>query len=438
MKRAVVQLSGLLQKFPRDPYIRGAFFKNLKLYNKSRKRQARKFKEGMLQKLDELRDTKPQEYWKLLKKLKETKDDSNDISLEEFRQYFNNLNEQSSLEPKQKQNIADLLVEMEKEHYFDEMDFEIAEKEVRESLKLLKNKKAVGLDQISNEMLKYTEYKMISLLTKTFNTILISRKYPTSWCEGFIHPIFKAGNAESPENYRGITILSCMAKLFNNIINRRIEKFLTKHELIDKRQIGFKKEARTTDHMFILRSLIEKYTKKGKNLFTCFIDFKKAFDLVDHTALMYKLNKIGIKGNIYYLLKDMYMTKKVRLRVRTKDKLSNEFTSLVGVSQGDPVSPNHFKIFINDMFENTPDTESPTLHNTTIKFLLYADDVVVLANSQENLQKYVDEVETYTKLWGLTVNTDKTKVVVFNSKGKLIKSKIMFGKTELESVSGYK
>ena len=437
-KRVVLHLSALLQKFPKDPFIRGAFFKNLKHYNKSRKRQARKFKEGMLRKLDELRDSKPQEYWKLLKKLKDTKDDSNDISLEEFRQYFKNLNEQSGLEPRQKQNISKLLAEMEKEHHFDEMDFEITEKEVRDSLKLLKNKKAIGLDQISNEMLKYTQHKMISLLTKTFNTILISRKYPTRWCEGFIHPIFKAGNIESPENYRGITILSCLAKLFNNIINRRIEEFLTKHGLIDQRQIGFKKEARTSDHMFILRSLIEKYTKKGKNLYTCFIDFKKAFDLLDHTALLYKLNRIGIKGNIYYLLKDMYMAKKIRLRVRTKDKFSNEFTSVVGVSQGDPVSPNLFKIFINDMFENTSENEAPTLKNVNIKFLLYADDVVVLANSPENLQKYMDEVETYTKRWGLTVNTNKTKVVIFNSKGKLINLKIMYGKTELESVMSYK
>ena len=104
--------------------------------------------------------------------------------------------------------------------------------------------------------------------------------------------------------------MSCLAKLFNTILNNRLDDFILKHKIIDSKQIGFKRGARTSDHMFILRSLIEKYTKDDGKLFVCFIDFKKAFDLVDHNFLLYKMNKIGIKGNFYHLLKDMYVNKK--------------------------------------------------------------------------------------------------------------------------------
>ena len=86
-----------------------------------------------------------------------------------------------------------------------------------------------------------------------------------------------------------------MAKLFAKILNIRLEKFLAERNIICKEQIGFCKDKRTSDHMFVLKTLIDKYTQKGpKLLFTCFIDFRKAFDTVWHDGLLYKLRKYGI------------------------------------------------------------------------------------------------------------------------------------------------
>ena len=155
-------------------------------------------------------------------------------------------------------------------------------------LHALKNHKSSVLDCISNEMLKYGESSLLPCVLKIFNIVLQLGIFPS--------------------NYRGITIMSCLGKLFNSVLNTRLNEYLTENNVISKTQIGFQKKARTTDHMFVLCTLIEKYTKQNKaKLFTCFIDFKKAFDSVLHQALFLKLQNLGITGLFYNIVKNMYM-----------------------------------------------------------------------------------------------------------------------------------
>ena len=98
--------------------------------------------------------------------------------------------------------------------------------------------------------------------------------------------------------------MSCHGKLFNSILNTRLNKFLSENNIKDKTQIGFQKNARTSDHMHVLRTLVEKYTKQSKSkLFTCFINFRKAFDSVLHQALFLKLLRLGINGLFYNIVK---------------------------------------------------------------------------------------------------------------------------------------
>ena len=102
--------------------------------------------------------------------------------------------------------------------------------------------------------------------------------FPSSWANGFIVPIYKSGPKDDPTNYRGIAIGSALGKLFAKILNTRLENFLFKRNIIRPEQIGFCKNNRTSDHMFVLKTLIEKYTQNNpKVLFSCFIDLRKAF-----------------------------------------------------------------------------------------------------------------------------------------------------------------
>ena len=112
---------------------------------------------------------------------------------------------------------------------------------------------------------------------RILNIVLIQLGiYPKEWKKRYINPIFKAGERLDPSNYRGITIMNCLGKLFNSVLKNRLDEYLSENNSISETQIGFKKKARTSDHMFVLRTLIEKYTKQSTSrLVTCFIDLKK-------------------------------------------------------------------------------------------------------------------------------------------------------------------
>ena len=149
----------------------------------------------------------------------------------------------------------------------------------------LKSGKANGPNLISNEMLKNSQKHMVPCLRKLFNLSLLNGIYSKILADGYITPIFKNDDPNNPSNYRGIIITSAIGKLFNNILNLRLDKYLNKHKLIHPSQIGFTKNARTSDRVFILRTLIDKYCNtKGGCLYTGFIDFHKAFDSVVHVG----------------------------------------------------------------------------------------------------------------------------------------------------------
>jgi hypothetical protein len=189
------------------------------------------------------------------------------------------------------------------------------------------------------------------------------------------------------------------------------------NNLINKCQIGFSKKARTSDHIFVLKTLIDKYiNRKGGKLFVCFIDIRKAFDTVIHAGIRYKLIKYGISGKLYSIIKDMY--RKSELCVRINNKITPTFKSFVGVKQGDVLSPNLFKLFLNDLpeiFKNA--SGSVNVNNNRIDCLMYADDIVIFSETQEGLQKIMDLLHTYCSNWCLSVNLSKTNVVIFNKNG---------------------
>lgn len=140
--------------------------------------------------------------------------------------------------------------------------------------------------------------------------------------------------------------------MFNTILNNRLDSFLADKNFINECQIGFTKKARTADHMFILKSC----SKPGGKLYACFVDFRKASDKVIHAGLKIKLLQLGAGTKFYNIFKSMYNNS--QSCVRLKKGLTNHFKPGIGVRQGDVLSPNLFKIFINDLpdyFLSCPD-----------------------------------------------------------------------------------
>ena len=154
-------------------------------------------------------------------------------------------------------------------------------------------------------MLKNSQTYLLPSVFKLFNLILSAGVYPQNWKMGYIKPLYEGEGATDPGNYRRITVMPCLAKLFNSILNNRLQNYLDTNKIINPHQIGFQPNARTVDHMFLPRTLIEKYACNKSKLFACFVDFEKAFDSVLLSALLLKLAKLDIKNPFYDIIRSI-------------------------------------------------------------------------------------------------------------------------------------
>ena len=287
LKKIVLRKGELLCQYPRDPWIRGNYFSTLKQYRKQCKAEYRKYRTDVLEKLDHLKENNPKEYWALLKQLKEDgQNKGGDITAESWYEHYKELNSFQVTNNPARSKIEEELAILESIPNFSPLDYKISEQEIMKAMKNLRNNKAVGSDLISNEMLKYGQHVLLKPIQKMFNLILSQETFPTLWAKGRIISLHKKDDPSDPANYRGITISSCLGKLFNTVLNNRLQNFLDENNIIKPEQIGFQKKCRTSDHMFILKCLIDKYKKGKKELFLCFVDFKKAFDSVWHVPIL--------------------------------------------------------------------------------------------------------------------------------------------------------
>ena len=305
-----------------DPVVRGEYLKKLKVYKKKCRQARRQFREDLLTKLDDLHNKYPKEYWELVNKLRSQEpDSSNKIDPSEWLNYFTNLGKEENFKmPSNLDHIYRECQRLEKIPNFSELDYKITEKEIMTALLQLKNNKSCGPDGICNELLKYSTHVLLNPIIKLFNLIYTAGQYPSWWARGFIKPLHKKDNPLLAENYRGITITSVIGKLFNSVINNRIVNFLKKHKIMHDEQIGFQKKCRTSDHIFILKTLMDHYRKVSKSLFFCFVDFQKAFDSVSHICLFYKLLKLNFNGHVYRVIKSM--NSQIKLQVKVSDGLT--------------------------------------------------------------------------------------------------------------------
>jgi hypothetical protein len=149
------------------------------------------------------------------------------------------------------------------------------------------------------------------------------------------------------------------------------------------------------------------------------VDYRKAYDLIDRQALWYKLIKAGIDGKIFSVIRSMYND--IKICVKHLGKLSDVFNSNVGLLQGEVTSPILFSLFLNDIeLQLQSNTDSGlSLDQLSIYLLLFADDAVLISESKEGLQETLNSLELYCTKWNLTVNIEKTKVIVFRKGGVL-------------------
>ena len=227
-------------------------------------------------------------------------------------------------------------------------------------------------------MLKHSFPVLQDCFVKLFNLILKVVKVPVTWCKGLITPVHKKGDPSNPDNFRSICVLSCLCKFLTNLLNHRLASISKKEKLIHVRQIGFQEGYRATDHIFSLKTLVDKYAigKPRGKLYACFLDFKKAYDSVWHDGLFSQLERLNIRGNFLAIIKDMY--KNSHCAVKIQNKITNFFKCKKGVRQGCPLSPILFNIFINKLALDLDNSSTDSLklpNGSRISCLVDADDI---------------------------------------------------------------
>ena len=419
-----------------------------KKYTKFIQAKAKKYQKEFNKKLRNLKSTNPKEFWNILNKSSEGKHTLAKISIESFAKHFQKLGETNT--------------DFDDEPAFDprnidhsnneELNKDFTVNEIKFLISKLKSNKACGIDNIRNEFLKNCPCDMIEIITFLFNIVLQSGFIPSDWCIGLIMPLFKnKGSINDPDNYRGITLLSCIGKLFTAAINFRLTNYLEQTGSIGDEQAGFRAGYSTVDHIFTLHAIIDIYLHKKERLYCAFVDYKKAFDLVDRSRLWMKLISHGINGRIVNAIYNLYSNAKSC--VKYSGEISSSFACNVGVRQGENLSPMLFAIYLNDfeLFLSTRYKGLEKMSNEAKNYacdddielflkmyvLLYADDTIIMAESHEELQKAITAVHEYCNLWKLSVNTSKTKVVIF-SRGKIRNvPSFAFGADYLEVVDEY-
>ena len=311
--------------------------------------------------------------------------------------------------------------------------------ELISTIKELKNKKAVGPDTIANEFLKLAPDDILKLILDFLNLNLGKGMTCSKWCFDLIALLHKDGPKDDPNNYRGICIMNSLLKILCTLLNKRLAAYCSDQKLINREQIGFLKNNRTSDHILTLKTLVNKYVgeKKGKKLYTCFIDFQKAFDSVWHEGLFRKLENKGINGNFLQLIQDIY--RKTKCAVKINNKTTNFFAYEKGVQQGNPLSPLLFNLYINDIFEEIKNDSMVTLDDE-YKFntLMYADDLIIISTTLDGLQKSLNALNAYCDKWKLNINHKKTKSMVFSKGTKTKNINLTINSKNIENTKVFK
>ena len=218
-------------------------------------------------------------------------------------------------------------------------DYIITMEELQKASNILKPGKAMGIDNTSNEMLlSLLECHPKIILLLLFNSIIVSCEVIPEWVIGIIVPIHKNGSKSEPTNYRGVTLLSCLGKLFISILNNRLLQYTIQKKILSDSQLGFLAGNRTSDAHIIINNIISKYChKKNKKIHSCFIDFSRAFDTIPRDILFKKLLKYGINGQFFNIIKNIYTNDKACVKIHNQCTESFEINQ--GVRQGCVLSP---------------------------------------------------------------------------------------------------
>ena len=288
-------------------------------------------------------------------------------------------------------------------------------------IKKMSNNKATGVDNISTEFLKIPG--VLNLLLPYINHALESGQSWEAWRRNIIIPLPKKGDLSQCSNYRGISLMSIVGKLYNKLLQTRISPFLD--PVLRKNQNGFRPHRGTLEQVLSIRRIIEGLSVKGGSGVMTFIDFSKAFDSINQSRMFKVCSAYGISSKVVQQISAMYIDS--QSAVSTEDGISEFFQISTGVLQGDTLAPLLFILMIDYVMSlATRDPSVPlgieivAASGTSLRpkprqaitDLEFADDIALLNDSIETSQVLLSNVEKYAAELGLQINRKKTEYII--------------------------
>ena len=392
-------------------------------YRSLRQLKERNFKTQSIKQVEHTMIHDRSNLWPLIKKLSRKQDSRNIPTRNEFYDFFYQL---SNPKPNE---MFDYSYEAEATRYLNSKDnfipFTIYSnesdminrnftvEEIESAIDYLKNGKSAGIDCIPPEFLKASKSTISQDLCHIFNYIIETRDFPADWAVGLRSAIYKSGIKSSTLNYRGVTVLPMFEKIFEILVQKRIEYIDEVFDNQDRYNGGFKKGSRTADNIFILMGLIHRQLSLGLILILILVDFSKAFDRINRAILFYKIKKSGLRGRVIDTLISLYS--KTSYRVKHEGKLSELITESIGVLQGGNTSPLLFNKYMFDLKDYLDNSTGVCTLEEIIVHMLWADDLFMVSTAPEHAQKQLDDLAAYTSPNQLIANEIKTKFMVFGN-----------------------
>ena len=287
----------------------------------------------------------------------------------------------------------------------------ITEEELERELEGAKTT-APGPDGIHYAMLKNLTTSARCLLLEILNKILSSGKLPKSWKTAYVIPILKEGKDPlKPDSYRPIALTSCICKLFEKILNRRLVRYLMEKKLISEAQAGFMKGKSTLDNLVALEKEVHETFIKKQYLITIFFDLAKAYDTCWRHLILKELHDSGMRGELPIIIADFLADRKFHVKVG--EKISDQFSQDMGVPQGSVLSVILFLIAINTISR---------IVNHYLSYSLYVDDMRVSipvfsgdwSRASRRMQVFLDKLVKWCKETGFRFSEEKTVVMIFH------------------------
>lgn len=296
----------------------------------------------------------------------------------------------------------------------------MSETEVRQQILSLNNTTSEGYDELSTKLIKSCVNEISGVLTYLINLSFSQGVFPNALKLSLVKPIFKKGDKSNMENYRPITLIPILSKVYEKCMYQRLISYCEKYNILNKQQFGFQKQKSTTLAIYsllktVLASINSKHLTTG-----LFFDLSKAFDLVSHDILLKKLESVGIRGLSLQWLSSYITDRQQRVVISKLDEkremifYSSEYKNVkCGVPQGSILGPILFIIYINDI-----------INITNHKCILFADDISIIVTSDKKIKNVTDHetdinntidiLINYLNNNNLSINLNKSVYIQFN------------------------